>query len=164
MPEIRQVYDHLNELKGLLEQFKCLVFQERSDITNLDITGLAAHRSMIEDLFPRVKKLSQQTGTEIKTACDLSGISGEEGLTPLIALVPKPDRELFVNLQLSIQTVAAEIENALSVNRALLEDSLAFTNQSLFMFTSMLKNSNTYGHGGRYLESVDRSMLINREI
>jgi len=164
MPQIKQVYDHLNELKGLLEEHKGLVLQERADITELNIAGLAARRPVMEAIFVRVRVLSEQTGTQIKTACDLSGIRGESGLSPLIAVVPKPDRELFVRLQQSIQTVAAEIENALAVNRALLEDSLAFTDQSLFLFTSMLKNSSTYGQAGRYLESVDRSMLINREI
>jgi hypothetical protein len=164
MPQIKQVYDRLSELKGLLEEHKKLVLQERADITGLNLAGLASNRAVMENIFVRIRLLGEQTGTQIKNACDLSGTRGEIGLTPLIAVVPKPDRELFVRLQKSIQTVAAEIENALAVNRALLEDSLAFTDQSLFMFTSMLKHSSTYGQAGRYLESVDRSMLINREI
>ncbi len=164
MPQIKQVYDRLSELKGLLEEHKRLVLQERADITGLNIAGLTANRAVMDDIFVRIRALSEQAGTQIKTACDQSGTRGEIGLTPLIAVVPKPDRELFVRLQQSIQKVAVEIENALAVNRALLEDSLAFTDQSLFLFTSMLKNSSTYGQAGRYLESVDRSMLINREI
>jgi hypothetical protein len=164
MPQIKQVYDRLSELEGLLEEHKELVLLERADIIGLNLAGLAARRSVMEDISSRIRVISEQTGTQIKTACDQSGIRGDIGLSPLIAVVPKPDRELFVRLQKSIQTVAAEIENALAVNRALLEDSLAFTDQSLFTFTSMLKSSNTYGQAGRYLESVDRSMLINREI
>lgn len=164
MPQIKQVYEQLSKLNETLCELNKMVLQEREDIVGLNLSGLDAHRSEMEDIFIRVRTLSEQAGILIRTACDLSGISGEKGLMALITVVPKPDRESFARLQKSIQTVSAEVENALAVNRALLEDSLAFTNQSMAIFTGMLKNSSTYGQAGRFVESMDRSRIINREI
>jgi hypothetical protein len=73
---------------------------------------------------------------------------------------------MFEKLRQSIHVVSAKIENELAVNRALLEDSLAFTSQSLQMFVGMLKNcnSNTYGQAGRFIETSDRPRIICKEI
>ncbi len=166
MPHIRPLYEQLSKLNEALCELDTLVLQERKDITGLNITGLDAHRLAMENVFVRVRTLSEQAGTLIRAACDLSNITVDKGLTALIAVIPKPDRELFVKLQKTIHSVSAGIENSLAVNRALLEDSLAFTNQSLLMFTSMLKSisTNTYGQAGRFIETRDQPRIICKEI
>ena len=166
MSDVRQIYEQLKALNTALCELSTLVLQERKDIAGLNIVGLDAHRSEMEDLFVRVMVLSEQAGAQIKTECERAGITGEKGLTQLIAKISAPDQQLFSGLQQSIQTASAGIENALAVNRALLEDSLAFTNQSLVMFTSMLKNNttNTYGQAGRFIETSDKPRIICKEI
>ena len=71
-----------------------------------------------------------------------------------------------MKLQKSIQAESLAVENALNVNRTLLQDSLAFTNQTLHMFTSILKNSSSsvYGQQGRFMETAGQPRIICKEI
>ncbi|MDO9067799.1 MAG: flagellar export chaperone FlgN [Deltaproteobacteria bacterium] len=166
MPQIKQVYESLSELKGLLEELKGLVLLERKDITNLNLPGLSERRTGIETLFSSVRKLNDRTAEQIALACNAFGVSGEKVLSQLITVIPKPDRELFTQLQSFLQRESIKIENDLAINRALLKDSLDFTNGSLQMFTGLLKTntSNTYGQKGRYLEAVEQPRIICKEI
>jgi hypothetical protein len=164
MPYIKQVYEQVRELKELLEELKGLVLQERKDITGLDLAGLAERRNDIEKLMVQVKQQNERTSELVTLACRDAGITEEISLSSLITVVPKPDREQFAKLQKSILKISTEAYNALKVNSGVLEDSLALTTQSLSTFSGMLKNNSTYGQSGRYVESVNRFNIINREI
>lgn len=164
MPQIRKTYEHLCELEDALLEMKVLLLKEREDIVNLNLSGLAERKKAIERLFGRIGDLHKRTSALIAFACEGAGITKEKTLSSLISVVPKPDREQFVRLQQTIHRISSEIDNALKVNSGVLEDSLALANQSLTTFAGMLKNSSTYGQAGRYVESVDRSRIINREI
>jgi hypothetical protein len=164
MPQIKKTYEHLCELEDALLDMKVLLIKEREDIVNLNLPGLAERKMAIEGLFERIRDLHKQTSAQISAACEGAGIMKEQVLSSLISVVPKPDREQFVRLQQAIHRISSEIDNALKVNSGVLEDSLALANQSLTTFAGMLKNSSTYGQAGRYVESVDRSRIINREI
>jgi hypothetical protein len=166
MPQIKQVYERLSELKGLLAELKVLVLQERKDITSLDLSGLSERRNRIEALFTAVTDLNKRTAEQIYLACDAFGITDNKVLSQLITIIPKPDREQFTQLRSLLQTESAKIENDLVVNRALLKDSLAFANSSLQTVTALLKagNSNTYSQQGRYLEAAEQPRIICKEI
>lgn len=164
MPRIRKTYEYLSELEDALLDMKILLLKEREDIVNLNLVGLAERRNVIEQLFGRISELNGRTSALIASVCQEAGMTNEKSLSALITLVPKPDREQFIRLQKTIQRISSEIDNALKVNSGVLEDSLALTNQSLATFTGLLKNSSTYGQAGRYVESVDRSRIVNREI
>lgn len=164
MPQIRKTYEYLGELENALLDMKLLLFKEREDIVNLNHARLAERRNAIEQLFARIRELNMRTSALISTVCHQNGITEENSLSALIAVLPKPDREQFVQLQKTILRTSAEVDNALKVNSGVLEDSLALINQSMATFAGLLKSSSTYGQAGRYVESVDRSMIINREI
>jgi FlgN protein len=164
MSKMSEIFGCLSELGDALRDMKILLFKERDDIVNLNLMGLAERRETIDQLFGRIGKLNGQTSLRIATACQASGSTKETCLSALIEVMPTTDRNRFVLLQQTIQRVSSEIDNAIIVNRGILEDSLAFADQTLTSFAGMLKSSNTYGQAGRYVESVDRSRIINREI
>lgn len=164
MPKIKEVYDRLCEIKGLLGDLKFLVLQERDDITTLNLAGLGERRNAIEKLNGRINELNVSTAAVITVVCREAGIIDNQSLSLFITTVPKPDREQFVSLQNAILKLSFETDNALKVNSGVLEDSLAFTNQSMNTFAGLLKSTSTYGHAGRYVESIGRSVIVNREI
>lgn len=164
MSQIKLIYELLSGLQQALLEMRLLLIKEREDIVNLNLRGLGERQTRIEKLFGRINGMNEQISTQIAALCDKNGVTGEKTLSALIAILPKTDREMFVRLQAGIHKISAEIGNALKVNQGILKDSLALTNQSMTLFTGMLKNSNTYGQAGRFVETVDRSRIINREI
>ncbi|MDD5286064.1 MAG: flagellar export chaperone FlgN [Desulfuromonadaceae bacterium] len=164
MPQIRKAYEYLSELGEALLDMRILLLKEREDIVNLNLSGLSERRNSIEKLSGHIRELNGRTSALISIVCQEAGITDEMTLSALITLVPKPDREQFVLLQKTILRVSTDVDNAIRVNSGILEDSLAFSNQSMTTFAGLLKNSSTYGQAGRYVETVDRSRIINREI
>lgn len=164
MPQIRKTYEYLSDLEDALCDMKMLLFKEREDIVNLNISGLSERRKSIEKLSGHIRELNGRTSALISTVCRTSGMAEGNSLSSLITVLPKPDREQFVQRQKTILRISSEVDNALKVNSGVLEDSLALTSQSMATFAGLLKNSSTYGQAGRYVESMDRSRIINREI
>ena len=163
---IKQVCECLGDLLDAFQELKRKVLQEREDIISLNLEGLNIRRPEMETFFAHVREISDQTSQQISAACELRGVAGSKGLTPLIEVTPKPERDQLVKLQKSIQAESLAVENALNVNRTLLQDSLAFTNQTLHMFTSILKNSSSsvYGQQGRFMETAGQPRIICKEI
>jgi hypothetical protein len=163
---IKQVCECLGELLDAFEELKRKVLLEREDIISLNLEGLNTRRPEMETFFVHVRKISDQASQLITAACELRGVTGGKGLTPLIDITPKPERDQLMKLQKSIQAESLVVENALNVNRTLLQDSLAFTNQTLHMFTSILKNSSSsiYGQQGRFMETAGQPRIICKEI
>ncbi len=166
MPLIRKVYDGLLELERELAGLKRLVLQEREDMVSLDLNGMGIRRVTLDEAFARLGLLNARIAAEIEDACRTSGVTGTSTLTALLAVIPKPDREQFVRIQAELQRLGASVENELAVNRALLKDSLNFTDQSLSMFTAALKTTgtSTYGSQGRFVDSVEQPRIICKEI
>lgn len=166
MPHIRQVYDSLREIDALLAPLQTLVMQERQDIVAINLAGLSERQIAIEKLFTQVKELNEKIALQIVSACDAAALSGERTLSQLITVVPKPDRDMYIRLQKSVRTDAVAVENDLAINKALLRDSLAFTNYSLQTFTGILKATSaaTYGQQGRFVETIDQPRIICKEI
>lgn len=162
----KQVVDGLGALLEAFGELKRLVLQERADVIALNLEGLNSRRPDVEAFFGRVRDISARASQLIIAACEAEGVSGDKGLSQLIDSTPKPDRDQLVKLQRSIKQESEAVENALNVNRALLQDSLAFTNQTLHMFTTILKSStsNTYGQQGRFMETAGQPRIICKEI
>lgn len=164
--QIKPVYDSLGALLDAFGELERTVLQEREDVIALNLEGLNTRRQESESFFTHVRELSERASQQIIAACEARGVADGKGLTQLIGVIPKPDRDRLAALQKSIQTKSAAVENALNVNRALLQDSLAFTTQTLHMFTSILKSSssNTYGQQGRFMETAGQPRIICKEI
>lgn len=162
----KQAVDGLAALLDAFGELKRMVLQERADVVALNLEGLNTRRLELEAYFGRVRDISTRASQLIIAACEAQGISGDKGLSQLIDAASKPERDQLVKLQRSIRQESEAVENALNVNRALLQDSLAFTNQTLHMFTSILKSStsNTYGQQGRFMETAGQPRIICKEI
>ncbi len=165
-PQIRQVVDCLGELLDAFRALKRMVLQEREDVIAVNLDGLNDRRPQLETFFSHVREVSDRASQLIIAACAAGGLAGDRGLSQLAEITPQPERDHLVKLQISIKEESAAVENALNVNRALLQDSLTFTNQTLHMFTSILKNStsNTYGQQGRFMETAGQPRIICKEI
>ena len=164
--QIKQVCDCLSVLLDAFGELERKVLQEREDVISLNLEGLNTRRQESEEFFSHVRELSDRASQQIIAACEAQSVAGDKGLSQLIEVTPKPDRDRLTILQNSIQKKSIAAENALKVNRALLQDSLAFTAQTLHMFTSILKSSssNTYGQQGRFMETADQPRIICKEI
>ncbi|NVN89759.1 MAG: flagellar export chaperone FlgN [Desulfuromonadales bacterium] len=164
--QIKQVCECLGVLLDAFGKLKRMVLQEREDVISLNLEGLNIRRSELETFFAHVQNVSDRASQLIIAACDERGIAGKKWLSALVEVAPKPDRDQLLKLQKSIKEESRAVENALNVNRALLQDSLAFTNQTLHMFTSILKSSSssTYGQQGRFMESAGQPRIICKEI
>ena len=165
-PEIKQVCESLGFLLDGFLELKRMVLKEREEVIALNLEGLNTQRPELEAFFVHVRDISERASELIIAACGVMGVTGDKGLTQLIAVTPKPERDQLTRLQTSIHEESAAVENALKVNRALLQDSLAFTTQTLHMFTSILKSSssNTYGQQGRFMETAGLPRIICKEI
>jgi hypothetical protein len=166
MPHIRQVYDSLHEIDAVLGELQNVALRERKDIIGLNLAGISECLMEIERLLAQIGELNSQIVAQIASACDAFGLTGEKSLSQLIPVVPKPDRDMYTRLQKSVRAGSVAVGNELAVNQALLQDSLAFTNYSLQMFTGILKakTSTTYGQQGRFVETIDQPRIICKEI
>jgi hypothetical protein len=167
MPHIRQVYDSLQKIDAALAALRELTLQERQDIVGINLTGLSQHREEIDRQLAHIGDLNAQVSVQIAAACDACGLVGEKSLSQLITVVPKPDRDMYARLQKTVRADSASIKNELAINKALLQDSLAFTNYSLQTFTSILKansGNSTYGKQGRFVDAIDQPRIICKEI
>ena len=164
MDQNKYTFEMLTELQESLLDLCSLLEQEREDISKLNIKGLDERRPRIENLNIRIRNISSRLSAQILHACKEAGLVGQQNLSAWITSITEPERNAFLSIQQTIHKVSANIDNSLLVNRGLLEDSLTFANQSLKLFTGMLKNTRTYGQAGRFIESVDSSRIINREI
>jgi hypothetical protein len=166
MAQIKQVYDELREMDSVLGDLHALTLDERRDIITLNVPGLDERRIKIDKMVIQAKELNNRIVAHIDLAFSSLGLTGEKTLTGLLSAVPKPDRDMYADLQKSVRAAAAAFENDLAVNQALLKDSLAFTTYSLQMFTGMLKagNNATYGKQGRFVTSIDQPRIICKEI
>lgn len=165
MPYIRKVYQRLQELQNTLVEFRGLVIRERADIIGLKLSDLKMRSQEVESFFSGLQALNKQTATDIADACKQHGIDGT-GLTRLLSVIPKPDREQFAVLQKAVLALGADVENNLAINRALLKDSIEFASSSLQLLTTSLKRTGTsvYGQQGRYVETIDQPRIICKEI
>ena len=166
MPHIRAVYDSLHEIESALNELREATLLERQDIVGLNLTGLTEHCDAMEKIYSRISDLNTRVAAQILAACAIVGATGESTLSQLIAVVPKPDRDMYVRLQKTVRSTSAAVENELAINRALLKDSVAFTTYSLQMFTGIMKSSSnsTYGQQGRFIETIDQPQIICKEI
>jgi hypothetical protein len=162
----RQVYDSLHEINAVLGELRTLALQERQDIIELNLAGLDGRRVAIEKLLERMNDLNTQVLTQIGSACNALGLVGEKTLSLLITALPKPDRDSHSALQKSVRSNSVVVKNDLLINRALMKDSLAFTDYSLQTFTGILKasSSSTYGQQGRFVDTIDQPRIICKEI
>jgi hypothetical protein len=163
--QIKQVTESLTVLRDAFGEFNRMVLQEREHVIALDLESLNCQRTKLEAFFDHVRGISDRTSQLIVAACEEQKVPGK-GLSQLIESTPKPERDQLVKLQKSIRAESEAVEHALSVNRALLQDSLAFTSRTLHMFTSILKNSssNIYGQQGRFMETSGQPRIICKEI
>jgi hypothetical protein len=166
MPQIRQVYDSLQKIDATLGTLRELALLERQDIVGINLDGLREHREEIEKLLSLMGDHNAQVSVQIAAACDALGLAGEKSLSQLITAVPKPDRDMYARLQKTVRADSASVKNELAINKALLQDSLAFTNYSLQTFTGILKanSSSTYGKQGRFVDAIDQPRIICKEI
>jgi hypothetical protein len=162
--QIKLIYEELRNLHQELHDMKFLLIKEREDIVSFNLKGLGERQTRIEELFERIRSMSEKIAAEIADACEKNGAPGETMLSSLISKLSQSDGDKLALLRAEIHKTSAEVDNALKVNRGILEDSVALTSQSMDFFTGMLKNSSTYGQAGRFVETVDRSRIINREI
>lgn len=166
MPQIRQVYDSLQKIAAALGTLRELALLERQDIVGINLDGLKEHQGEIEKLLSHIGDLNAQVSVQIAAACEALGLTGEKALSQLITVVPKPDRDMYARLQKTVRSDSASVKNELAINKALLQDSLAFTNYSLQTFTGILKanSSSTYGKQGRFVDAIDQPRIICKEI
>jgi hypothetical protein len=166
MTETKQVCECLSDLLAAFGELKRMVLQEREDVISINLEKLNSRGAELEAFFANVRDISDRASQQIVVACKAQGACGENSLSQLIEATPKPDRDQLLKLQRSIQEESAAVENTLNVNRALIQDSLAFTNQTLHMFTTILKNSSstTYGQQGRFMETSSQPRIICKEI
>jgi len=160
------VYDSLHEIDVALVELRALALQERQDIVGVNLAGLNERHVGIEKLLASIGDLNTRIIAQIGSACDAFGLKGEKSLSELIAVMPKPERDKYARLQKAVRAGSATIKNELAINRALLKDSLAFTDYSLQMFTGILKagTSTMYGQKGRFVETADVPRIICKEI
>jgi hypothetical protein len=164
--QIKQVSECLTNLLDAFGKLQRIVLQEREDVISINLNDLNTRHTELETLFAQARDISDHASQQITAACEARGVSGEKGLQQLIEVTPKPYRDQLVKLQGAVREASVAMENALNVNRALLQDSLAFTSQTLQMFTNILKNSscNTYGQQGRFTETAGQPRIICKEI
>lgn len=166
MTPVQKLYDLLKSLQSILDQLAVSLQRERSDIIKLETASLVKEGGELVELFARVDQLNPEIKATVSEACIAASVSGEHTISNLLNKLPKSERDLITKLQFSVKISSEAINNALAVNRNLLNDSLQFTSQSMQMFTNALRqtSSTTYGQQGRFVDAPDQPHIICKEI
>lgn len=166
MTSVQNLYNLLQSLQDILNQLAISLQRERSDIVKLDTTNLAKEGTELADLFSKIEPMNLEIKKAVSEACVGVALNGEHTISNLLKFVTKQERELLKKMQQSVRTSSEAINNALTVNKSLLNDSLQFTTLSMQMFTNALKQttSTTYGQQGRFVNAPEQPHIICKEI
>lgn len=166
MTPLQNLYTLLQSLQVLLVQLADILQQERNAIVNLNTAETEKQEVALTDLFSKIEPLNREISTAVTAACISAAVVGEKNIATLVTFLPRPEREKLITLQSSVRAKAVSVNNALVINRNLLQDSVHFTTQSLQMFTDALRQTSctTYGEKGRFISVPEQPHIICKEI
>jgi flagellar biosynthesis/type III secretory pathway chaperone len=160
---IANLIDALRQKGTLLDEMCRLLEEEQQCITALDTAKLEANQAEIDLALTKMAKLNSDCGTLLSRSAAELGLEGS-ALSPVIAGARGREKEILKGLQDELARASSAVQNLLSVNHDLLQDSLGLVNRSLSFFNRMLNHQNTYGDAGRMITSSTGARLVCKEI
>lgn len=154
----------LREKGTLLDEMYQLLEEEKNCIVALDVARLETNQSAIDDAMGRLERLNENCRLLLLKAGTALGLEGNATLSPLIARTTGEERQALQGLQNELTTSTMTLDNLLSFNRSLLQDSLGLVDRSLNFFNRMFSNPTTYGEAGRMRSNSAEARLVCKEI
>lgn len=154
----------LKEKGALLDEMYRLLEEEQNCIVALDMARLEANQSAIDSAMVRMERLNVNCRALLAKAGDTFGLDNNGRLTPLIERTAGRERLMLQGLQKDLTTSTTAVDNLLSLNRGLLQDSLGIVDRSLNFFNGLFNSPTTYGEAGRMKNTKSGARLVCKEI
>lgn len=159
-----QLITLLSEKREILEKVLPLLEQENRCIVALDLDGLGEVLELKGGLLDRLQETSERSRLVLKQlACEL-GVPEAESVSPLLAKLEPPQRELLRGLQGALLESGAAFERLLGMNGELLQGALGTVNRSLDFFGRLFNRNATYGGAGKFVTGAPRPRIVSGEV
>lgn len=154
----------LSEKGAVLTEMTRLLEEEQACLSSLDMVGMEENQQQIEQAMERLAMLSASCQQMIGAVGNELGLTAEHTLSPIIEKVGQPESGALKSVQSRIAEQSQALKGALSVNRAVLEDSLKLVGGSLNFFNRLFNPVDTYGNAGSMVSRRGGSRLLCKEI
>lgn len=161
---LRDLESVLAEKARILEAVRERLAAGQRCIIAADAKRLDEETRKAEEGFNRLNLLNESVRSILARSGDELGLPDKEQLSTIIAALEPEARSRFQELQKRCYSVAGSISILLTMNEALLKNSLDIVGRSLTLFGTFLKGEETYGAAGRMTNSGTAAGIICREI
>lgn len=161
---IAELVEALKEKQEALECLQSILEEEYGLITGLDSEGLQVNTSKKLELFDRISKLNDRCRVALENACRETGVAGGKTLSPLLAGLKQPEKEIVQRLQKTLFRSAEKTDQMIKMNKGLLEISLGLVENSINFFRRFFSTSDTYGQAGRMMAAPSAPRIVCKEM
>jgi len=160
---VEELINALTEKGSVLQEMLAILEEEQRCIVELDIASLEASGERKVKVIERMQGLNDRCRRFIEQAGVECGVEEPFTLTPLIARLDVPEGERLTDLQSRLLSIHSSMDQLLSVNRGLIEESIHSMDHSLAFFQRILRFADTYGNGGHMVEGAVEGSIVYRE-
>jgi hypothetical protein len=161
---IAELITLLTENERAMEELTLTLAEERRCITDMDLAGLAENGYRKEAAMARVIRVKAECGELMgRTGTEL-GLKETRTLSTLIAAAAATDQAKLRPLQRRQVMLAKALEEELSLNRRMLDNSIGLVESSMALFGRLLGGCDTYGARGRITSGRSMGSILRREI
>lgn len=161
---IAELIETMTEKRDALECLQAILEEENEHITRLDSEALRINSSKKLRVFERMSNLNDRCRAALEDAYREVGVPGGNTLSPLVAGLKQPEREIIQTLQQTVIRTARKTEQLLKLNKDLLESSLQFIESSMNFFKRFFSKTDTYSQTGRMLAAPPAPRIVCKEM
>lgn len=161
---LKELLAVLGEKALLLESVRDRLEEEQRCIMEARTEGLDEKTRDAEESISRINALNGRFKTLLSKTGDELGLPEAESLSPLISVVEPETRIQLRELQQRCFSAAGEIGGIVTMNQALIRNSLDIIGRSLSLFSNLLGGAETYGAAGRISSGKAAAGICCREI
>ena len=161
---ITELISTLDEKRALLQEMRELQQQEQSCLVALDLVGLEQNQREVACVLERMERLSGACQALITVVGADLGLAGNQTLTPIIEKLGQPESGALKIMQSQVAEQSRALHSSLTLNRAILTDSLKVVEGSLNFFSRLFNPVDTYGNAGSLVSRRSGSRLVCKEI
>jgi hypothetical protein len=154
----------LSANKVVLDEMNRLLNEELENIVKMDANAIEEIGPRKKTLMSRLDSSSGECQKLLHTLAMELQLPQAQTLSEILPRLTGADRNALQQLQKALQELGDQVNNQLTRNRELLENSVEMVNNSLHFFNNLLTKRPTYGQQGALLDGGAGVRLVNKEV
>jgi hypothetical protein len=161
---IAELTASLGAKAALLKELQVLSQQEQSCLVALDLEALDENQQKLEEAMERMERLTERCRGLISSIASELGLPGTATLSPIVSRTGPPQQRALREAQARVIAESKALNDAVALNRGLLEDSLDVVQRSVDFFNRLFNPGDTYGLAGSLVARRGGSRFVCKEV